>query len=121
MTEEAVCNVLGAILDNSELGRRLYLSQGGFRQRIELVKAAVEEFEQEEFVTRAKTALARCYDLFKSRNKLMHSAYHAIVETPASGQFSRPALGNPPEDGERVLWIGQGHPESPARINKGRL
>lgn len=119
MTEEAVCHVLGAILKNGDLARRLYLSQGGFRQRIELVKAAVEEGPSEVFVSYAKDALALCYDLFKTRNKLMHSAYHVVVKAPDQDEYSLPALPNPPEGGPRVLWIGQGHPNTPARINKG--
>lgn len=116
MTEEGVCYLLGHLIGAKETARLMYESQGGFRQRIELVKAAViGQVRRKSLQDALLVALASLYDAFKARNRIVHSPYHAVVETRRNNRVSTPTL----RDGEKVLWLGQGHPNKPERINKG--
>lgn len=121
LTEEALCMLFVELIGDEETARRVYLSQGGFRQRIEMVKAAcAAQFEDNNYCDEMLAVLSRVYDHFKVRNRLMHSPYRAIVRTAKGERFSQPTLYATPDEGaDTVLWIGQGHPNFPIRINKG--
>lgn len=116
--EEGLIILLGHLLGHNEMARSLYLSQGAFRARIELLKSACSSSLEPVMEESVLGTLSKIYDLFKSRNKMIHSPYHAVVKGRAKDPYTRPHLPQSLKT-EKVLWIGQGHPNQPERINKG--
>ncbi|HEV7690491.1 MAG TPA: hypothetical protein VGO52_06705 [Hyphomonadaceae bacterium] len=121
LLEEGMIYFLGELLGDDDTAREMYLSTGAFRQRTELIKAACTvQILDPEWRDRAHRMLATAYDAFKVRNRMVHSSYHALIETPEKDRLTTPFItGDPVKDGGVIRWIGQGHPGNPTRINKG--
>lgn len=79
--EEALAHFLGRIVGDDETAKALYFSISGFRQRVEMIKAAVDDqFVYEDDYASTIDLLSKIYSAFKTRNRLVHSHYVIVVK-----------------------------------------
>lgn len=116
MMEEALAELLGEVLNNFDTGYELYFAASAFRQRIELLKTAVHSEFEDESSEKLCSLLNRVYDAFKSRNRMIHSPYHAVLEE--NGELTSAPTVTDTQTGN-LVWIGHGRHYDPKRINKG--
>lgn len=120
MMESLLEHLLGIFFDDDILGSALYQSQGGLRQRIEMLKGACNACVNPESRGDYIDVLVDIYDLFKARNKMIHTPYHLVVEGEYGLRVTQRMDGNRfrVHDGDR-WWIGHGPSDDPTRLNKG--
>ena len=79
--DEALCQLLGILVRDDEVGRSVYFSTGSFRQRIVLVRGVLKaRIVNAKETSTVSTLLTKIYKSFQVRNKLVHAHYVIVVK-----------------------------------------
>tara|TARA_B100000678_G_scaffold290340_2_gene303042 strand:+ start:4327 stop:4818 length:492 start_codon:yes stop_codon:yes gene_type:complete len=116
LIEELIAHLLGRVLGSFDTGYDIYFSVSSFRQKIELVKAAINTEMHEQDSIEMCEALDNVYRAFSARNKMIHQPYHAAIIEDGILSHTHIIRGNDP-----VQWVGKGRYNAPVRINKGEF
>ena len=80
MVELAMLHFFCEMLQNEDTATALYYSTGSVRQRIEFLKeTASTTFEWQHDYDDFSELLSKIYGAFKTRNRLVHSSYQAVI------------------------------------------
>ena len=122
--EEVLALFLGDVLESEAMGKVIYFATGSFRQRIEIIKAAIDErFVGEEDFKSCTALLNRINKAFQVRNHLVHSHYVLVVENPDGeqsylNQYFDDEIDLQPEN-LKALYIGRLSDGDVVRVNAG--